>query len=260
MEEEDLISRKLFANSSGHSQVQDMLHAILKSRTYAKLKHLQGMSGDLFERDTDSHLTKGGYLRGPNVYEIGKALVEAYQSISTKILLSAWLITDNLTIAEAVEGLKLIGCNPSACTKEALWASCRELLHETQGSQHVMANTEKTNFLRNLQKRVSELGWAEEVPLHLDIEQVKYHTSMFEQAPLDYLVKVLRSQVPGFESRKVKGADFPILAASPCLSLLWALRRRQPSVSEIQRLGLGKSIGALKNTRQKSPSSTQPRQ
>ena len=69
---------------------------------------------------------------------------------------------------------------------------------------------------------------------------------MFEQAPLEYLVKVLRSQVPGFESRKVKGAEFPILAASPCLSLLWALRRRQPSVAEIQRLGLGKSIGALK--------------
>ena len=246
MQEEDLTSRKLFPNSSGHSQVQDMLHAIFKARAYQKLKHLQGMTSDLFDRDTDSHLTPGGYLRGPNVYEIGKALVDAYQSISTKILLSAWLITDNLTIEEAVEGLKLIGGNPSACTKEALWESCRGLLNETQASHLNFANTEKSKFMQNLQQRVAELGWAEEVPLHLDIEQVKYHTSMFEQAPLEYLVKVLRSQVPGFETRKVKGAEFPILAASPCLSLLWALRRRQPSVAEIQRLGLGKSIGALK--------------
>ena len=100
--------------------------------------------------------------------------------------------------------------------------------------------------MQNLQKRVAELGWAEEVPVYLDIEQVKHFNNMFEQAPLEYLAKVIRSQILGFESRKVKGAEFPILAHNPCMSFLCALKRRQPSVSEIQQLGLGKSIGAVR--------------
>ena len=77
--------------------------------------------------DRDSHLTPGGYLRGPNVYMAGSCLLASFDSLTAKEVLSAWLITKNITIEEAIEGMHLLGLDVVDCTKEGVYNIVKDL-------------------------------------------------------------------------------------------------------------------------------------
>ena len=107
-------------------------------------------------------------------------------------------------------------------------------------------HAERSQSMKTLQKRVQEIGWQEEVPLHLEYEQVKYQTAMLHDADLVYISKFIKGEIPGTSTRTVAGTPFPILSPSPCLALLWALKKRLPPMDEVQNLRLGKSLGVIK--------------
>jgi hypothetical protein len=87
-----------------------------------------GCAQDLFERDEKQiEKTPCGVEKGLNVYTISKAIIEAFDEITQYEILAAWLVTGNLTLQEALQGMAALG---SALRNSALRA--RSLQRKTE--------------------------------------------------------------------------------------------------------------------------------
>lgn len=124
------------------------------------------------------------------MYAVSKAIIEAFDEISLYEILAAWLVTGNLTLAEALEGLAALGHVVGADTKEELRAACAKL--EAENNQHRQAprdgRQESTEIL--------------DTRLVVDRARARRRNAVVASGNLDDLAAAIHAQHPDFVTRE----------------------------------------------------------
>jgi hypothetical protein len=131
LQEHEAYEQKMLSRTSGYLQPEDQLHFVYKARLHKLVRNKMGRSGDILAQkdDEDEDRTAvGNVLRGLNVALLTECAVEAFDSISRKEIMAAWLLANAITLEEAMRCLVKIGESVAEDSKKAVLDACVKLI------------------------------------------------------------------------------------------------------------------------------------